>query len=268
MITKESILSVEEFETILMSSEPHLKLEALRQNGRLQTLLPEMEPTYDMAQNAYHFGTVWEHTMKAVEVASETTEDMALRFATLLHDIGKPMSRTFDETNGKVHFTGHESTGSKLSRVILKRLGYPDDVIGEIAFYILHHMDARTWGQQCELAGIKYLRKLQYHCDSRERFDRLLIIIHADNMAHAKEWCKPEQTKYIAQLTDKMQAEGTDMFAFQPWLNDDEVKTIKGLENEAQIDAYQGYLLRLAYSNPFMDRETAIKNLKACKLKL
>lgn len=261
------ILDIDEFEKALLSPQPHLLLEALRHNGRLVTLLPEAEPTFDMAQNAYHFGTVWQHTLKALEVVAETTDDLTLRLAILMHDMGKPLARSYDAEKGKVHFIGHEIEGAELSRTVLRRLGYPDAVVEEVAFLILHHMDTKKWGNQCEAMHAKALRKLQYVCATRERFERLLVIIHGDNMAHAEAWCMPDQTRNIALMTDAMQDEGTAMFGFKPWLTDDEVKAIKGLQTTSQVNAYQNYLLKLAFSNPTMDRETAIKCLKGCKLK-
>lgn len=261
-------LGVDEFNALLLSAEPHLQMETLRLNGRLVTLLPEMEPAFDMAQNAYHFGTVWEHTVKALQVVAEMTNDLVLRLAILLHDIGKPQARTFDVEKGKVHFYGHESKGADLSRTILRRLGYPDEVIEEIAFLILHHMDTKDWGNLCYTVHPKTLRKLQYECATRNRFDRLLIIIHADKMAHAEAWRTPEQTRCIAQMTDAMEIEGTAMFGFSPWFTDDEVKAIVGLHSDDEVRNYQSYLLKLAFSNPKMDRETAIKCLKGLGKKI
>lgn len=49
--------------------------------------LPELEETYDMTQNKYHFGIVWEHTMKVMEGLK--SDSLELRMAALLHDIGK-----------------------------------------------------------------------------------------------------------------------------------------------------------------------------------
>lgn len=214
MITEsDSPLSIDELNAALMSENPGQQLELLRRNGRLITLIPELEPTFDMEQNAYHFGTVWEHTMKAMELISTETDSLLLRMTMLLHDIGKPQTRTCDD-NGKVHFKKHEVVGSELSRVVLQRLGYPDDFVEEVAFYILFHMTAKQWGNHCEKMKDKSLRRLQYQCGTRSRFDALLIVVHADNMAHAAEWCMPDQTRCLAQRTDEMVAEGNSRFVY------------------------------------------------------
>ena len=263
----EDRLPAEVLNATLGSDAPHHQVEALRLEGRLQMILPELEPTFGMAQNHYHFGTVWEHTLKALEVVSDETDDLTLRLATLLHDMGKPLARTVDG-NGTVHFLHHDAMGSDLARVVLHRLGYNDDITEEVAFLVLHHMATKSWGNRCEAMKKKSLRRLQYACGTRSRFDRLLTVIHADNMAHAEQWCMPEQVGCIAAITDEMVAEGSAMFGFQPWMTDLEIKAMKGLEDDGQVKECQDYMLKLAFARPLMDRETAIRHLKGYRLTL
>lgn len=74
-------------------------------NDVVFTIIPELEPEFEFDQrNPFHRYDVWEHTLHALE-AAPTDMEATLRFALLLHDIGKPHCLTIDE-EGKGHAMG------------------------------------------------------------------------------------------------------------------------------------------------------------------
>lgn len=84
-------------------------------------IIPELEPEYGFDQhNNFHKYDVWEHTLHALEAAPEDM-DATVRFALLLHDIGKPQCLSFDE-QGRGHAYGHEGVGAPIAVSICKRL--------------------------------------------------------------------------------------------------------------------------------------------------
>lgn len=62
IITTERIHT--ELDKMLTCKHPVMALELLRDTGALQFVIPELAETFDMRQNRYHFGTVWQHTLK------------------------------------------------------------------------------------------------------------------------------------------------------------------------------------------------------------
>lgn len=85
------------------------------------TIIPELEPEYGFEQhNPFHLFDVWEHTLHALDAATPDM-DATLRFALLLHDIGKPHCFTMDE-NGRGHMYGHEKVGEPIAHDVCVRL--------------------------------------------------------------------------------------------------------------------------------------------------
>lgn len=260
IITKERVK--DELDKMLTCQHPVMAMELLRSTGAMHYVIPELEQTYNMEQNVYHFGTVWEHTMAVIENLKSNRLD--LRMAALLHDIGKVRKRTIDD--GKVHFVEHEMASADMVNEILRRLKYSNDFIAEVAFLAQHHMTCKHWGDKCEIFRKKKLRKLQYLCGTEERFRNLMLIIDADNNSHAADRCMPHQVEIILQLTKQMKAEGSAMFGYKLPLTGKDVMEIKDLQPGPQVKECLDYLMKLAFVNPLRDRDEFIVHLKGYKL--
>lgn len=247
---------------ILTSQNPVMAMEQLRKTGAMYDILPELEETYDMTQNKYHFGTVWEHTMAVMEHLK--SDKLGLRMAALLHDIGKIRTRT--ETEGKVHFLKHELASAEMVDELLRPLQYSNDFIHEVTFLVENHMISKSWGKECERMKDKTLRKLQYLCGTEERFRDLMLLIDADNKAHAPEYCMPHQVDLILQRTEEMKAEGTAMFGYKLSITEEEVMELKGIGSGPEVKECLDYLMKLAFVNPLRDKDLVIKHLKGYRI--
>ena len=265
IISKERIH--DEFCKMLTCKHPVMAMKLLRETGAMHYVIPELEEIYDMAQNEYHFGTVWEHTLKVIEEVAEVPDENLLiaRLAALLHDIGKIRCREVAE-NGKVHFLKHELKSYDMIEGIMRTLKFSNDEIKEVRFLALHHMDCKSWGYKCEHMKDKKLRKLQHLCTVKERFLLLMTLIHADNMAHAEGKCMPEQVPLMLARTEDMQAEGSAMFGYTLPLTGNDVMTIKGLKPGPHVKECIEYLMKVALVNPLRSREEFVKLLKGYKL--
>lgn len=84
-------------------------------------LIPCLKPAVGYQQdNPHHLYTVWEHTVRAVE---NVPPDPILRTTMLLHDSGKPFTRTTDE-KGIGHYRGHQAASARLAAEVLKKLRF------------------------------------------------------------------------------------------------------------------------------------------------
>lgn len=267
IITKERIH--DEFCKMLTCKHPVMAMELLRETGAMHYVIPELEETYEMTQNEYHFGTVWEHTLavlgsEKLKVNSENS--LVLQLAALLHDIGKIRCREVTE-DGKVHFLKHEFKSGEMIDSILRTLKFTNDEIAEVRFLALHHMDSKAWGGRCEQMKDKRLRRLQHLCKTEGRFRLLMALIHADNMAHAEGKCMPDQVPAILARTEEMNAEGSTMFGYRLPLTGEDVMTIKGIKPGPQVKECIDFLMKTAFVNPLQSREEFEKQLKGYRLK-
>ncbi|MBQ8768101.1 MAG: HD domain-containing protein [Oscillospiraceae bacterium] len=104
----------------------------------LTQVIPELAATVGFQQHSSHHAyDVFTHTAYVTEAVSK---DLALRWAALLHDTGKPAAFTLDE-DGQGHFYGHAQLGAELADQILLRLKAPTALRERVVFLIKHHMD-------------------------------------------------------------------------------------------------------------------------------
>lgn len=259
IITKERVQ--DEFCKMLTCKHPVMAMELLRKTGAMHYVIPELEETYSMTQNEYHFGTVWEHTMAVLEGTRD--DDLILRLSALLHDIGKIRVRT--EEGGKIHFLKHELKSGDMIDELLRPLKFSNDIIKEVTFLVRNHMICKTWGYECENMKDKKLRRLQYECNTEERFRNLMTIIDADNNAHAADKCMPKQVELILRRTETMKAEGSDMFNYKLPLSGKEAMELKALKPGPAVKECLDYLMKIAFVNPLREKEEFVKLLLGYK---
>ena len=107
----------------------------------LQQVIPELKPLVGFDQRTpHHAFDIFTHTAYVTEgIPAELT----LRWAALLHDVGKPNAFTVDET-GRGHFKGHAKYSAEIADDILRRLKAPNALREQVVFLIAHHMDHLT----------------------------------------------------------------------------------------------------------------------------
>ena len=125
----------DELEKTIMSDRPDY-LRKAREAGITRQFLPEFDLCMETPQvNPHHCYTVGEHTLKGLTLIRR---DKILRLTMLLHDIGKPASRTTDE-KGIDHFYGHQEKSADMALDILKRLKYDNNTIRQVTTLVRYH---------------------------------------------------------------------------------------------------------------------------------
>jgi putative nucleotidyltransferase with HDIG domain len=135
-----SILSTErvrdEIRRLLVSQYPSRGLRVLHESGLLGQVMPELEEMIGVEQGGYHLWDVFEHTIRAVELAPP---DLITRTATLLHDVGKPRTHEV-AADGRHTFYGHAEAGADMARDMLTRLRFSNDEVDAIALLVRLHL--------------------------------------------------------------------------------------------------------------------------------
>jgi tRNA nucleotidyltransferase/poly(A) polymerase len=145
-----------ELDKLLRGAEPGRGLTLLAESGLLDLWLPELRPMIGCGQNRHHRHDVWIHTLEVIRLVPA---DSALRWAALLHDSGKPSSRTTG-ADGAAHFYGHEAASLVLSETILGRLKASHALRKEVAALIRHHGTHPTEAWK-DAACRRFLRRLE-----------------------------------------------------------------------------------------------------------
>lgn len=121
---------------ILLSEKPSDGFRLMLKTGLLEHIIPELMPCVDCEQpGGYHRYDVFEHTMHVLDAAPPK---LNIRLAAIFHDINKPQHRRLVDKGAT--FYGHESSGGKTAKEVLKRLRYSNDLIKEVVTLVERHM--------------------------------------------------------------------------------------------------------------------------------
>ena len=248
-----------EFDKMLNGPHPVKAMEMLREIGAMPYVMPELVPMFDMEQNDNHLGTVWVHTMAVLDKMPAVP---VLRMAALVHEMGKTLG-SHTGRDGRIHYTGHERRGRGLINSALRRLRYESQFIDRVIFLVSNHKAAKDWGPKAERMDAMALRRLQYRCASRDRFNRLLTLIDADNKSFAPGHGMPQQVEAIRKASAELDRQHTSMFTFRQPIPQAKIRKMKGLGPDDDIRPYIEYIEKLIFSDPLISKEMLRRKLSA-----
>jgi len=162
----------DELGQMLVGRHVHLALQWLHDVDAMAKVLPEIDATVNFSQESGRkHKDVWEHTKQVVRQA---VPDLAVRWAALLHDIGKVPTRTFTPDGG-VHFHGHAEVGARMFDPIARRLAFDRPLKHKVRFLILHHLRANQYASSWTESAVR-----RFDREMGEHLDDLLCLSRAD----------------------------------------------------------------------------------------
>lgn len=127
----------DEWVKTMKARQPSRAFDVMRRSGILHITCPELELGFGVTQNKYHAYDVWRHGMECMDGC---VGDPILRIAALLHDIGKPQSRSFSEKTNDFTFYEHERIGAEIADPICQRLRFSNEERARITDLVRHHV--------------------------------------------------------------------------------------------------------------------------------
>lgn len=156
----------DEFVKLFAAAQPSIGLRLLEETGLLARLWPELVEGVGVEQNEWHAYDVWHHNLATVDATEPG--DLTLRLAALLHDIGKP------RTKDGPHFYRHELVGADMTRAMLERFRFPNEIVGTAEHLVRQHMYSADPGLT-DAAVRRFIRRI-----GPENIERLFDLRHAD----------------------------------------------------------------------------------------
>lgn len=171
---------------LLAAPTPSTGLRLMDSSGLLRELFRELAAQRGVAQNKVPGDDLWDHTLRAVDAADP--DRPVVRWAALLHDIGKPT------TAADGHFYGHDVVGAELAEAVLGRLRLPRAVIERVVQLIRQHMFMYDSGWS-DAAVRRFIGKV-----GLPALDELLDLRAADNVGSGR----PADAEGLAELRQRI----------------------------------------------------------------
>lgn len=249
-----------ELDKLICGTAPWDGIDLLVSTGIADYIFPEIPALRMTADEHAQHKDVYAHSLKVLSQAMDQEEDgpdLVLRWAALLHDIGKP--DTFDNTDGKVSFHHHEVVGAKLARKRLRKLKYPKATTEAIGQLVYLHMRFHGFGEnQWTDSAVR-----RYVTDAGDLLPRLHKLVRADCTTRNAKKARRLQRTYD-QLEERIEEIGRkeDLARVRPDLDGNEIMEILGLKPGPEVGQAWSYLKELRLEHGPLEREDAIAKLR------
>ena len=234
-----------ELDKTLLGADPVAGIELMVQTGMGDVVVPEVGGMRMAIDEHHQHKDVYQHSLtvlrQAVELEGAGGPDLVLRWAALLHDIGKPDTRRH-EADGGVSFHHHEVVGAKMVRKRMRALKYSKQMADDVSQLVYLHLRFHGYGEgRWTDSAVR-----RYVADAGPLLPRLHKLVRADCTTRNKRRAAKLQANYdsleqrIAELAAK-----EDLARVRPDLDGNAIMEILGIPAGPQVGEAWNFLKEL-----------------------
>lgn len=260
-ITAERVAA--ELDKLLLGSDPVTGIDLMVQTGLGDVVVPEVGGMRLAIDEHHQHKDVYWHSLTVLRQVIDLEEgpDLVLRWAALLHDIGKPATRRH-EPDGGVSFHHHEVVGAKMARKRMRALKYSKQMVDDVSQLVFLHL--RFHGYADEKGAGKWTDSAvrRYVADAGPLLGRLHKLVRADCTTRNKRRAARLQANYddlerrIAELAAK-----EDLQRVRPDLDGNEIMRLLDIPAGPQVGEAWRYLKELRLERGPLSHDEAVDEL-------
>ena len=259
-ITAERVAA--ELDKLVLGEDPAAGIEVMVDTGMGDVVLPEVGAMRLAIDEHHQHKDVYRHSLTVLRQAiglEEEGPDLVLRWAALLHDIGKPATRKH-EPDGGVSFHHHEVVGAKMARKRLRALKYSNQMVDDVSQLVYLHLRFHGYGDgRWTDSAVR-----RYVTDAGALLPRLHKLVRADCTTRNKRRAARLRANYddlesrIAELAAK-----EDLQRVRPDLDGNEIMELLGIPAGPEVGQAWRYLKELRLERGPLSKDDATAELLA-----
>lgn len=257
----------DELVKLINGADPRAGIDLLVDTGLADRVLPEVSALRLEIDEHHRHKDVYQHSLTVLEQAMELETDaegavpgpdFVLRFAALMHDVGKPATRKF-EPSGAVSFRHHDMVGSKLVKARMRALRFDKDTTKAVARLVELHMRFYGYGD----AGWTDSAVRRYVTDAGSLLERLHRLTRSDVTTRNRR-----KAERLAFAYDDLEAriaaiaEQEELDSIRPDLDGEQIMAILGIRPGPVVGRAYKFMLNLRLDEGVLGEETAGERLR------
>jgi poly(A) polymerase len=249
-----------ELDKLVLGADPVAGIDLMVQTGLGDVVLPEVGSMRMAIDEHHQHKDVYQHSLTVLRQAIDLEDDgpdLVLRWAALLHDIGKPATRKH-QSDGGVSFHHHEVVGAKMVRKRMRALRYSKQMIDDVSQLVYLHLRFHGYGDgRWTDSAVR-----RYVTDAGPLLDKLHKLVRADCTTRNKRRAARLQANYddLEHRINELAAK-EDLARVRPDLDGNEIMKILGIPAGPEVGQAWRHLKELRLDRGPLSHDEAVDEL-------